>query len=161
NGAGPIGRQGQDGRRDRPRRGRQEKTPRRGGRPMISHSESTIFTPAEIELLDVATMYVGMVREAAGAPKVRCHELARAVGWMLHLEHQDGYYGFVDHTWLWTSPLEPDSYITDRLGFPNILDVYCVGSLPMVRLVDAQHPSLPHVGWAYRPSVRPRDDIDG
>ena len=43
--------------------------------------------------------------------------------------------------------------------FPHVLDVYCVGSLPMVCLVDGDHTSLPHIGWSYRPG-RERDDID-
>ena len=46
-----------------------------------------------------------------------------------------------------------------RIGFPHVLDVYCVGSLPMVRLVDGEHTSLPHIGWAYRPGDE-RKDID-
>jgi len=71
---------------------------------------------------------------------------------------QDGKYGFVEHSWLWTKPISECKILTPRLGFPNILDVYCVGSLPLVRLVDGQHPSLPHVGWAYRPGDK-RDDI--
>jgi hypothetical protein len=89
---------------------------------------------------------------------VRCHELARACGFFLSLTHQDGYYGFVDHTWLWTRPLEQRTTF-GRIGFPNILDVYCVGSLPMVRLVDGLHTSLPHIGWAYRPGEE-RQDVD-
>ena len=46
-----------------------------------------------------------------------------------------------------------------RIGFPNILDVYSVGQLPMVRLVACESSSLPHVGWAYRPGDA-REDID-
>jgi hypothetical protein len=57
----------------------------------------------------------------------------------------------------WTRPLER---ILGRVGFPNVLDVYSVGSLPVVRLVDGQHTALPHVGWAYRPGD-PRPDVDG
>lgn len=123
---------------------------------MKSYSEEEIFTQAEVRLWLRATKMVGALPPM---PKLRCHELARAVGRMLELQHQDGYYGFVDHTWLWTTRFGPNALNNyTRLGFPNILDVYCVGSLPMVRLVDGKHTALPHVGWAYRPG-KPRDDI--
>ena len=39
------------------------------------------------------------------------------------------------------------------------LDPYCVGSLPVVRLLDGSCTALPHVGWSYR-SGPPRMDID-
>ena len=123
---------------------------------MRSYSELEIFTADELTLLAEATKAVEGVSIGS---EVRCHELARAIGWLLELDHQDGYYGFVDHTWLWTTKYEPEKVITSRLGLPNILDVYCVGSLPMVRLVDCQHTSLPHVGWSYRPGER-RKDVD-
>lgn len=122
------------------------------------HAESKIFVAEEILLFRRA---VALVEVVPDLPKLRCHELTRAVGRVLGLEHEDGFYGFVDHSWLWTRPLDRTSpmVLHTRIGFPNILDVYAVGSLPMVRLVDCAHTSLPHVGWAYRPS-KPRDDID-
>jgi hypothetical protein len=92
---------------------------------------------------------------------VRCHELARAVAEFLSLPHacvQDGFYGFVEHSWLWV-PGPPESPVTKRLGWPHILDVYSVGQLPMVRLVAGDNTGLPHVGWSYRPDS-PRTDID-
>jgi hypothetical protein len=124
---------------------------------MKSYSELEIFTEKEVRLFHVATQ---LVEALPRPPKLRCHELARALGCILGLQHQDGYYGFVDHSWLWTTKPEWNT-LTERtrLGFPNILDVYSVGSLPMVRLVDGKHPSLPHVGWAYRPG-KLREDID-
>ena len=49
--------------------------------------------------------------------------------------------------------------LVGRINYPNVLDVYAVGSLPQVRLLDGRHTALPHTGWAYRPAD-PRDDID-
>lgn len=124
---------------------------------MRGYSAAEIFSEEERDLLRRATEMVYSLEES---PSLRCHELARAVGRVLKLQHQDGYYGFVDHTWLWTTRFVPNALNAHtRLDFPNILDVYSVGSLPMVRLVDGKHTSLPHVGWAYRPG-RPREDID-
>jgi len=123
-----------------------------------SHSELKLFTNAEIDLLHRAERLVELVPDLP--EDIRCHELSRAVGRVMRLQHQDGYYGFVDHTWLWTTPFTANVLNQQsRLGFPNILDVYAVGSLPIVRLVDAQHPSLPHVGWGYRPG-KDRTDIN-
>jgi hypothetical protein len=116
------------------------------------YSAVEIFSREEVELFEKATEMVSYLAESK---TLRCHELARAVGTVLGLQHQDGYYGFVNHTWLWTTKLEWSELTTyTRLGFPNILDVYSVGQLPMVRLVDGKHTSLPHVGWAYRPDYR-------
>jgi hypothetical protein len=125
---------------------------------MRSYSEEEIFSEAEVLLLQKATKVVAGLNASGG---IRCHELARAIGWLLELEVQDGYYGFVDHSWLWTTRLDLERVITPRLGLPNILDVYCVGSMPMVRLVDCQHTALPHVGWSYRPSEKRRDIDEG
>lgn len=132
---------------------------------MKSYSEREIFTVGELELLRRAERLVAVLPEDTDPSRhhesVRCHELARAVGRVLGLQHQDGYYGFVDHTWLWTSKFETNALNREsRLGFPNILDVYSVGSLPMVRLVDGTRTQLPHVGWSYRPG-KEREDIDG
>ena len=127
----------------------------------ISYSERKVFTGGEINLLHRAERCVARIpNELADS---RCHEVARAVGYRLGLAHQDGFYGFVDHTWLWTAPFAASCYEPSRnktrVGFPHVLDVYCVGSLPMVRLLDGEHTSLPHIGWAYRPG-KERDDID-
>jgi hypothetical protein len=121
-------------------------------------SEFNLFSPIEVQLFRRATAIVARVRDVDA---IRCHELARAAGRVLDLEVQDGSYGFVDHSWLWTSSLPKDlgeEYA--RFGFPNILDVYCPGQLPMVRLLSCKETPLPHVGWSYRPAWRPRTDID-
>jgi hypothetical protein len=123
-----------------------------------SYSELNIFSTAELVFFERARF---MVDKLTGClPLLRCHELARAVGRVLGLPFQDGQYGFVDHSWLWTAPLQKErSEYKFRFGFPNILDVYSVGSLPMVRLVDCSVTAFPHVGWAYRPTDE-REDID-
>jgi len=127
----------------------------------ISYSEREVFSAVEVHLWQEAERYVDRIPEALSDS--RCHEIARAVGTLLGLSHQDGYYGFVDHTWLWTAPFAAPCYEPSRnrtrVGFPHILDVYCVGSLPMVRLLDGEYTSLPHIGWSYRPG-REREDID-
>ena len=125
---------------------------------MRGYSEQEIFSKYEVHVLDQVSR---MLAELPDIPDVRCHELTRAVGRAFRLEHQDGFYGFVDHSWLWTTPLSEarQALRKTRIGFPNILDVYSVGQLPMVRLVACESSSLPHVGWAYRPGDA-REDID-
>jgi hypothetical protein len=126
---------------------------------MESYSETKIFTFDEIALVNVVPDRLAMIPDREGVT-IRCHELVRAVGRLFKLEVADGFYGFVEHSWLWTTPLPKElSSSNFRLGFPNILDVYSVGQLPMVRLVACGHPQLPHIGWSYRPGP-PRTDID-
>jgi len=125
---------------------------------MKSYSERHFFAPPLIDLLEVAREFVEQVEWTGD--ELRCHELTRAVGRFLGLPAdcvQDGYYGFADHSWLWV-PGPPTDVITQRVGWPDILDVYCVGRLPQVQLVLGKNPSLPHVGWAYRPD-KARTDI--
>jgi hypothetical protein len=81
-----------------------------------------------------------------------------AQGAIWDLQVQDGQYSFVDHSWCWTRPVSVDYEPIARTGFPNILDPYAVGRLPQVTLVHCHSPSLPHVGWSYRPT-RERTDI--
>jgi hypothetical protein len=118
---------------------------------MKSYSEQDIFSDRELDLLRHA---IQLVERVQAKPDLRCHELARAIGRVLNLPHQDGFYCFVDHTWLWTE--ERAEYHPWLL--PNIIDVYAVGSLPQVRLVDMQHPGCGHV-QLYR-FDKPRTDID-
>lgn len=61
---------------------------------------------------------------------IRCHEMARAVGRILDLPVVDGVCGAVQHSWL-TIKAHQDP--TER---EFILDVYAVGRLPPVQLVD-------------------------
>lgn len=126
---------------------------------LAGYSYDHVFSKTEVYLYKRAKTAVECVLTSRCVEGlVRCHELARAVGRVLDLPFEDGHYGFVDHSWLWTKP-KPVYTPTPRLGLPNILDVYCVGSLPMVRLVDCSAPALPHAGWAYRPGPL-RKDID-
>ena len=90
---------------------------------MTGYAASVI--PVEIQALrERAAKLVGWLPEG-----MRCHEVARAVGEVLGLPVVDGRYGCVNHSWLVV-----DGYI---------LDVYCVGRLPLVQVVDMS-PTLPH-----------------
>ena len=126
---------------------------------MQSYSATQIFTRNELNLLASVAEEVAKIPDRE-VGTIRCHELARAVGRRYGLEVADGFYGYVEHSWLWTTPLPKDLFATNfHIGFPNILDVYSVGQLPMVRLVSSDHPQLPHIGWAYRPGPS-RTDIN-
>jgi hypothetical protein len=73
-------------------------------------------------------------------PLLRCHELACAVAHRVGDDFRDathngsfvvvdGKYGPVGHSWIeWT---------THPSGYRRILDVYAIGRLPMVQLIDA------------------------
>lgn len=100
---------------------------------MISYSQISVFSVREVELLRRAS---AAVLRFPDAPGLRCHEVARAAGRVLGLTVQDGHYGLIEHSWLWTSG--PEGFFGSG-RYPNILDVYAVGSLPQVRLVDMGH----------------------
>ena len=117
---------------------------------MKSYSEKTIFTRREIRLWTRATKLVTNLVEPRNRQDLRCHEVARAVGDVLGLTHIDGKFGFTEHTWLSTVQTSTDK--------PNILDVYAVGMLPMVLLVDAHHGTL-EMPKLYKPFRKPREDI--
>lgn len=127
---------------------------------MKGYAAHEVFSKRQLRLLRRATELVSRVPTLilrAGADPlydyVRCHELARAVGHLLKLEVVDGWYGFVEHTWLWTSP--PERVHGQMLGpLPDVLDVYMPGHLPQVQLIH-QYGSLL---LPYRPGI-PRDDI--
>lgn len=115
---------------------------------MKSHSEVRIFSRQEMESYHRAVVAVSQLPDI---PNLRCHEVARAVGMTLHLPIQDGHYGLIEHSWIWTKPWKWGTYPS------NVLDVYCVGRLPQVQLIDLQY-LLPHMPM-YKPS-KPRTDID-
>lgn len=108
---------------------------------MIGYAEKEVFTDQEKALWVRAVRLVEFAPYFDGTNEpIRCHELARAVGAVLNLEHEDGRFGFVEHTWLWTTPREPR--LTPWV-LPNVLDVYTPGSMPQVQLVHMAN-GLPH-----------------
>lgn len=100
-----------------------------------------LIPPEQIAIFHLVTEQVAKL--ATRNDLGRCHELARAIGQIHGLQVQDGYYGYVEHSWCWMTP-----WMEVELGYPlipNLLDVYAVGKLPMVQLHDMQHASLGHV----------------
>jgi hypothetical protein len=112
---------------------------------MRGYSATAVFTPLEIGLYRRAVHLVDCLPDR---PDLRCHELARVVDRLLppppadpgpvgppatpwsRRRVVDGWYGSVEHSWIEIHVLTPPPR---RL---SILDVYAVGSLPMVRLVE-------------------------
>lgn len=120
---------------------------------MQSYSEIYVFTEEELSLYKKAIDLVDKIpkyltideRDILTFEELRCHELARAVGLKLNLPVIDGKYGIVEHSWLRTV----------GKGKYNVIDVYCVGSLPLVQLRDIDF-KLPH----QYSQGEPRRDID-
>jgi hypothetical protein len=125
---------------------------------MLGYAETDVFSGAELGLLQRAKTIVAWLPATICGSAVRCHELARAVQHLLlHTEVCDGWYGMVEHSWLWTK--KPERFVVDDvehlLGpFPNILDVYAPGRVPQVQLV-ANSSALP---FEYRRGD-PRKDV--
>ncbi len=116
---------------------------------MIGYSQKVVFTEFELERLTLATQLVEALPSFDSENRwIRCHEITRALGPLLDLTWCDGYYGMVEHSWLWTKPLMPFE------SPPNILDPYCPGRLPQVQLVH----SSTNLPYEYRRSAE-RDDI--
>jgi hypothetical protein len=133
---------------------------------MKGYSERCVFLPSVIRLhtflskvlehFDSSPYGLGPDRE------LRCHELTRAVKrFMVHgdvpyhppnVTLYDGKYSIVDHSWLEILAKSPEG-----LCSLYILDVYAVGQLPQVQLLDIAF-SLPHRA-SYRPQAW-RNDID-
>jgi hypothetical protein len=124
---------------------------------MKGYSEREVFEAHELSLLKQATELVANVDDEHFTFVIRCHELARAVGRILRLPHEDGKYtvlpergGGVDHSWLLVAR-------ESRREAPSILDVYAVGQLPQVQLF-ASALTVPH-HRLFMPG-RERADID-
>lgn len=117
---------------------------------VIGYAQKEVFSAFELERLSLAAKLVDQLPAMVLGDEdwIRCHELTRAVGPLLGLPWCDGHYGMVEHSWLWTKPLEPFS------PPPNIIDLYCPGRLPQVQLVH----SSSHLPYEYRRSSS-RDDI--
>jgi hypothetical protein len=89
------------------------------------------FEAFELTLLDDASRLIESIPdEFADENKLRCHELARAIGDFFDIPVTDGKYGSIEHSWCWTR--KHQSGDSPR----NILDVYAISRLPMVQLVD-------------------------
>ena len=128
---------------------------------MIGYAGFEVFNKREFELWSRATEMVRMIPDDMDhsdriSPawdrhhyRIRCHELANAVGTYLRLQVTNGNCGSVEHTWCWTTR-------------DHILDVYSIGTLPMVQLVDyasmRKRISLPYT-HVYLADPFPRTDI--
>lgn len=119
-------------------------------RQVLGYSATNVFRKEHQELLRRAEKGVAALPEIDG---LRCHEVARAVGQWLGLDYADGLYGAVQHTWLWV-PVKPGPGV---LRVIHILDVYAVGRLPIVQLIDQGF--YPHYDL-YKPGPLPRVEID-
>jgi hypothetical protein len=120
---------------------------------MKSISELEIFSERECSLLRLAQLCVDAIDPLEEPEPIRCHELSCAIGMILDLPVVHGKYGIHNHSWLVTKDLKP----SDPHSNVAILDVYSIGRLPQVQLVDAQG-LLPH-----RQNFKPgpdRKDID-
>jgi len=113
---------------------------------MISFSAKHEFSPQEQLLLEQLSVLVARIPEEIASP-IRCHELVRAVGNLYQMQVVDGHYNRTEHSWLYTrnKPRTAKNYI---------LDVYAVGRLPMVQLMDAYYYRDVYV------ESQARDDID-
>lgn len=105
---------------------------------MRSYSETDVFTDYALEAFREASQLLARIADPApGVPAWRCHEVARAVRYVLHarpgkvklLDVVDGKFSGADHSWL-------EIARGTTAGWPALLDVYAVGSLPMVQLLD-------------------------
>lgn len=123
---------------------------------MIGYAAVEVFTKAEIELWGKAALLVERTPDPFLGDSVRCHELARAVGRVLGLKYQDGRFGFVEHTWLWLSPLAPE--LTPWV-LPRILDVYVPGAMPQVQLIDTASGLPPRYYLSNMFNVEIREDV--
>lgn len=105
----------------------------------------------------LATFLVGGIQERQ--PEIRCHELAVAVRQLI-LEEIDGLivglytgtYGAVEHSWLGVAPT--GTWPRDQA----ILDVYAVGRLPQVQLVDGS--AMMPEAKLYQRADQQRSDLD-
>ncbi len=98
---------------------------------MRSIAEKEVFTKRELELYTAACSIVGRLppEDPDGRP-LRCHEVARVVGYCLDLEVIDGRWEYGhEHSWcvIHNKHPAPTSW--------SILDAYTIGRIPPVQLV--------------------------
>lgn len=108
---------------------------------MHGYAAREVFTEAEQVLASRVSNLVAQCPYEIDGDAVRCHELVRAVGEELGLSWADGWYGMVEHSWLWTRPWVQPGPV------PNIIDPYAPGRLPQVQLIHTGSYALP---WDYR-----------
>lgn len=125
---------------------------------MIGYAATEVFKDQEVILWRKATALIERSPDPFLGAQVRCHELARAVGRVLGLEHQDGRFGFVEHTWLWTRPLNDDAHAPPWV-LPRILDVYVPGAMPQVQLIDTASGLPPRYYLSNVFDVQIREDV--
>jgi hypothetical protein len=130
---------------------------------MTPYAEKEIFTEEEISLFYRANDSICVLSSDDFPEEIRCHELARAAGRILDLPCTDGWYGSVNHTWLWTRhPTHEELELWSKSGWfhedrPRILDVYLPGVIPSIALIDTWA-LLPQ--WKFYKPGPPREDID-
>lgn len=113
---------------------------------MISYAGRRVFTGKAMAAAKAAALVVSHIKEVEDE-KLRCHEVARIVQRILKpifpIKLRDGSYGIcIDHSWCLI-----DGYI---------LDVYAVGSIPQVQLVDANLPGIN----AFNPAQEEREGVN-
>lgn len=119
---------------------------------MKSAAEVEIFSPLEMAMLRRARAIVERFPTKVDGKWVRCHEVARVVGAELGLEVADGMYGGMEHSWLWTTPLDSE---LRAWRLPNVLDTYTPGREPQVQLIHTG----PYSPIYYRKEMVHRSDI--
>jgi hypothetical protein len=117
--------------------------------PYQGEAYRNVFLLREMTLFDQACTLVSRVPYEVLGSVVRCHEMVRAASVILDLTFEDGFYGMVEHSWLWLEPRQPLS------PSPRILDVYVPGRIPQVQMID----SITSLPWEYRRGP-PRTDIN-
>lgn len=108
-----------------------------------------VFSRREIDFLYRATRIVASLPDKDPAGELlRCHEVARVVGRLLHLDVLDGRYEYgCDHSWC---------VITRDIGWSrgfSILDPYTIGRIPPVQLICV----IPMMPNRYFPEARRKD----
>jgi len=117
---------------------------------MRSICEVEYFGQKALNILERAELAVAIL---PNDKTLRCHEVARAVGGSLGLDVVDGKFGAVDHSWC--------AFVSTVGSNPHrfILDVYAVGRLPQVQLIDASSAAMMGLCALFRPG-QTRDDIN-
>ena len=140
---------------------------------MIGYSATDVFSRDALDALRWAEAVVDVMPERVDGEVLRCHEVARAVWFLLRACASastekneaiyrstvvDGRFGYHDHSWI---ALED---ATRQRGGLCVLDPYAIGRLPTVQLVDqdclalAYHPSRDNDSpWRYRVGPERRD----